>query len=35
METATEMPTGYTAAVQDGTITDFPTFAMQCASDGN
>lgn len=25
------MPTGYTAAVQDGTITDFPAFAMQCA----
>ena len=25
------MPTGYTAGVVDGTITDFPTFAMQCA----
>lgn len=25
------MSTGYTHAVQDGTITDFPTFAMQCA----
>ena len=25
------MPTGYTAKVQDGTIKDFSTFAMQCA----
>lgn len=25
------MPTGYTAAVGDGTLTDFPAFAMQCA----
>lgn len=25
------MPTGYTAAVQDGTITDFGAFARQCA----
>jgi hypothetical protein len=25
------MPTGYTAAVEDGTVTDFATFAMQCA----
>lgn len=25
------MPTGYTAAVQDGTITEFPEFAMSCA----
>lgn len=25
------MPTGYTAAVSDGTITDFQAFAMQCA----
>lgn len=25
------MPTGYTAGVQDGTITTFPEFAMQCA----
>jgi hypothetical protein len=25
------MPTGYTADVQDGKVTDFPTFAMQCA----
>lgn len=25
------MPTGYTAAVQDGTITEFSDFAMQCA----
>jgi hypothetical protein len=25
------MPTGYTAAVADGTITEFPDFAMQCA----
>lgn len=25
------MSTGYTAAIQDGTITDFPDFAMQCA----
>jgi hypothetical protein len=25
------MPTGYTAAVQDGTITEFTPFAMQCA----
>ncbi len=25
------MPTGYTAAVQDGTIADLRTFAMQCA----
>lgn len=25
------MPTGYTAAIVDGKITDFPTFAMQCA----
>jgi hypothetical protein len=25
------MPTGYTAAVQDGTITDFSAFAFQCA----
>lgn len=25
------MPTGYTAPVQDGKITDFPAFAMQCA----
>jgi hypothetical protein len=25
------MPTGYTAAVEDGTITDLPTFALRCA----
>lgn len=25
------MPTGYTAGVVDGTIADFPTFALQCA----
>lgn len=25
------MPTGYTAPVADGDVTDFPTFAMQCA----
>lgn len=25
------MPTGYTAAVQDGSVTEFPEFAMQCA----
>ena len=25
------MPTGYTCAVQTGEVTDFPTFAMQCA----
>lgn len=25
------MPTGYTAAVSDGTVTDFPDFALQCA----
>lgn len=25
------MPTGYTANVADGKVTDFPTFAMQCA----
>lgn len=25
------MPTGYTAAVQDGSITEFDDFAMQCA----
>lgn len=25
------MPTGYTAGVQDGTITDFRTFALRCA----
>lgn len=25
------MTTGYTAAVQDGSITEFPAFAMQCA----
>ncbi len=25
------MPTGYTAGVQDGTITEFGAFAMQCA----
>ena len=25
------MPTGYTAAVADGTVTDFATFALQCA----
>lgn len=25
------MPTGYTAAVQDGTITEFREFALQCA----
>ena len=25
------MPTGYTCGVQDGTLTDFPTFALQCA----
>lgn len=25
------MPTGYTAAVADGAITDLPTFALQCA----
>lgn len=25
------MPTGYTAGVADGTITDFPAFAMRCA----
>lgn len=25
------MSTGYTHAVQDGTISDFPTFAMKCA----
>ena len=25
------MPTGYTAAVVDGTLTDFPTFALRCA----
>ena len=25
------MPTGYTAGVQDGTITEFSDFAMQCA----
>jgi hypothetical protein len=25
------MPTGYTADVQDGKITDFPTFALLCA----
>lgn len=25
------MPTGYTAAVQDGSITELPEFAMQCA----
>ena len=25
------MPTGYTADVQDGKITDFPTFAIRCA----
>jgi hypothetical protein len=28
---ADAMPTGYTAAVQDGTITEFKDFAMQCA----
>lgn len=25
------MPTGYTAGIEDGTITDFPTFVMKCA----
>ena len=25
------MPTGYTAGVQDGTVTDFSEFALQCA----
>jgi len=25
------MPTGYTADVQNGKVTDFPTFALQCA----
>lgn len=25
------MPTGYTAAVADGTMTEFPAFALQCA----
>lgn len=25
------MPTGYTAAVEDGTVTDFRTFALRCA----
>lgn len=25
------MPTGYTASVQDGKITEFPEFAMECA----
>lgn len=25
------MPTGYTAAVVDGKLSDFPTFAMECA----
>ncbi len=25
------MPTGYTASVADGTVKDFPTFALQCA----
>lgn len=25
------MPTGYTAAVCDGKITEFPAFALQCA----
>lgn len=25
------MPTGYTAGIADGTITDFKTFALQCA----
>lgn len=25
------MPSGYTAGVADGSITDFPTFAMRCA----
>lgn len=25
------MPTGYTAGIADGTVTDFPTFALECA----